>query len=236
MTLSAASTQTVTVAYATVNGTAIAPGDYASTAGTLTFAPGVTTQPVSVPLVTDSTVEPTETFTLTLSTPTNATIADGTGVATLTNDDVVIPAIAVNDVTMAEGTGGVATAVFTVTLSAASTQTVTVAYATVNGTAVAPGDYASTAGTLTFAPGVTTQPVSVALVTDSTVEPTETFTLTLSTPTNATIADGTGVATLTNDDVVIPTIAVNDVTRPEGTGGVATAVFTVTLSAARRRR
>ena len=102
--------------------------------------------------MTDSTVEPTETFTLTLSTPTNATIADGTGVATLTNDDVVIPTIAVNDVTMAEGTGGVATAVFTVTLSAATTQTVTVAYATVNGTAIAPGDYASTAGTLTFAP------------------------------------------------------------------------------------
>ena len=51
----------------------------------------MTTQPVSVPLVTDSTVEPTETFTLTLSTPTNATIADGTGVATLTNDDMALP-------------------------------------------------------------------------------------------------------------------------------------------------
>ena len=49
------------------------------------------------------------------------------------------------------------------TLSGPSSQTVTVDYATSNGTAVAPADYASTSGTLTFDPGVTSRTVEVAV-------------------------------------------------------------------------
>jgi hypothetical protein len=202
VTLSAASSQTVTVGYTTANGTATAPADFTATAGTLTFAAGVTSQAVTVPLVADTTVEPTETFTLTLSGPTNATVADGSGTATITDDDVApLPALSVNDVTVVEGTGTATSALFTVTLSAASSQTVTVGYTTANGTATAPADFTTTAGTLTFTAGVTTQTVMVPIVADTTVEPTEAFTLTLSGPTNATLADASGTATITNDDV-----------------------------------
>ena len=196
VTLSAASSQTVTVAYATAPGTA-STGDYVTTSGTVTFSPGQTTQPVVVPIVNDILVESAETFTVGLSAPTNATISDGTGIGTIQDDDVSVSALSVNDVTVGEGAG---TATFTVTLSAASSQTVTVAYATAPGTA-STGDYVTTSGTVTFSPGQTTQPVVVPIVNDILVESAETFTVGLSAPTNATIADGTGQATITDDDM-----------------------------------
>jgi len=72
--LSAPSAFTVTVAYATSNGTATAGSDYTSASGTLTFAPSQTALNVSIPITNDVTAEPNETVTLTLSSPTNATI------------------------------------------------------------------------------------------------------------------------------------------------------------------
>src|SRR5205823_993532 len=46
VTLSAASSQPVTVNYATANGTSIAPGDYQAMSGTLTFNPNQTTKTI----------------------------------------------------------------------------------------------------------------------------------------------------------------------------------------------
>ena len=66
----------------------------------------------------------------------------------------------------------------------------TVAYATVAGSATAANDFVATSGTLTFAPGVTSLTISVAIVGDRTGEPTETFTVVLSSPVNAAIASG----------------------------------------------
>jgi hypothetical protein len=74
VTLSASSTQTATVNYATSPGSATAGSDYTTTNGTLTVAPGETSKNVSVPILNDTTVEPNETATLTLSAPTNATL------------------------------------------------------------------------------------------------------------------------------------------------------------------
>jgi hypothetical protein len=201
VTLSAASTQTVTVQYATANGTATAGSDYTTTAGTLTFTPGQLTQTVSVPVLGDTLFEPTETFVVNLSNPTNATIADGQGVGTITNDDPSPPpTVSISDVTIPEGNAGSVNAVFTVGLSAVSTQTVTVQYATVNGTALAGSDYTITSGMLTFTPGQLTQTVSVPVLGDTIAEPTETFVVNLSNPTNATIGDGQGIGTITDND------------------------------------
>jgi len=115
-----------------------------------------------------------------------------------------LPTLSINSVSLPEGNSGTTAFVFTVTLSAASASTVTVNYATADGTATAPGDYAATSGTLTFAPGVTTQTVTVNVVGDTTPEGNETFTVTLSAPTNATIASGTGTGTILDDDAVAP--------------------------------
>jgi len=77
----------VTVNYATSNGTATAGSDYTATSGTLTFAPGMVTQTITVPVSGDRVNEPDETFTLSLSAAINATIAAGTATGTIANDD-----------------------------------------------------------------------------------------------------------------------------------------------------
>jgi len=88
VTLAPASSQTVTVDYATSDGTATAGSDYTAATGTLTFNPSVTTQTVSVVVSGDGVIEPDETVVLTLSNPSNATIGDATGTGTITTDDV----------------------------------------------------------------------------------------------------------------------------------------------------
>lgn len=107
------------------------------------------------------------------------------------------PTVSVGDVSVPEPASGQSYAQFPVMLSGASSQTVTVSFSTANGTAVAPGDYTSLSGTLTFAPGETQKTVAVAVKADAVSESNETFNLNLSGPANATIADGTGVATIT---------------------------------------
>jgi hypothetical protein len=87
VTLAPASAQTVTVAYATANGTATAGSDYAAKSGTLTFAAGVTMQTISVTVNGDTTAEPDETFVVNLSSATNATISGAPGVGRIVNDD-----------------------------------------------------------------------------------------------------------------------------------------------------
>ena len=87
MSLSEASVQTVTVNYATADGTATAGTDYQSSSGTLTFAPGQTTQTVRVQVNGETLNEPDETFFVNLSNPTNAETSDAQGEGTITNDD-----------------------------------------------------------------------------------------------------------------------------------------------------
>ena len=181
VTLSAAATGPVTVAYATSNGTASAGSDYTALSGTLTFAAGETSKVVRVQVSGDTAVEANETLTLALSSPSGATIADGTAIGTITNDDTAppLPALSVADATVSEGNSGAKDLAFTVSLSAAATGPVTVAYVTNNGTATAGSDYTAASGTLTFAAGETSKVVHVQVSGDTAVEGNETLTLTL---------------------------------------------------------
>jgi PKD repeat protein/disulfide oxidoreductase YuzD len=227
--LSAASSQPVTVNYATANGTAIAGSDYTATSGTLTFAAGQTTQTLSVQVIGDKVYEPTETFFINLSSATNATIADAQAVATILDNDPMPPALTINDQTITEGDCGTKTLTFTVSLSRTSTSSVTVQYSTANGTATAGSDYTATSGTLTFNPGQTTQTIAVQVIGDKVYEGTETFFINLTSPTNALISDAQGVATILENDPA-PTLTINDQTITEGDSGTKLITFTVTLS------
>ncbi|HEX8187340.1 MAG TPA: Calx-beta domain-containing protein, partial [Pyrinomonadaceae bacterium] len=109
----------------------------------------------------------------------------------------VARAVSVGDVALAEPSSGVSYAMFPVTLSDASALTVTVNFATADGTAVAPGDYAPLSGTVTFSPGETSKTVAVAVKADAVAEGTETFSLNLSSPVNVAVADGAGAAAVT---------------------------------------
>jgi uncharacterized repeat protein (TIGR01451 family)/CSLREA domain-containing protein len=230
VTLSGPSSQTVTVHYATADGSANAGSDYTATSGTLTFNPGVVSQTINVPIIGDTLNEPNETFTVTLTTPSNATIATGTGTGTIVNDDPP-PTLAINSPSQAEGNSGTTNMPFTVTLSGPSAQTITVNYATANGTATAGSDYTATSGILTFTPGTTVQTINVPIIGDTVNEANETFTVTLSTPSNATIATGTGTGTILNDDGA-PSLSIDSPSQAEGNSGTTNMTFTVTLTPA----
>jgi hypothetical protein len=189
----------VTVHYATADGTATAGSDYGASSGDLTFGVGQTVATFPVTINGDLADEPDETFTVNLSSPVNAVIAVGTGQGTITDDDPT-PALSVNDVTVTEGDSGTVSAVFTVSLSGLTGRTVTVHYATADDTAMAPADYLSASGTLTFTPGQTTRPVSVSVNGDLVQEPNETFFLNLSAPINATLSNTQGLGTILDDD------------------------------------
>jgi hypothetical protein len=161
----------------------------------------VLTQTITVLVTGDMKVEPNETFTVTLSNPSGATIDASTGTGTILNDDFAT--LSINSVSLEEGHSGTTEFVFTVTLSNPSSSAVTVDFATANGTATTTdNDYVATSGTLTFAPGVLTQTVTVLVNGDTNVELDETFTIVLSNSSGATIDVGTGTGTILNDDFI----------------------------------
>ncbi|MFN6217628.1 MAG: bluetail domain-containing putative surface protein, partial [Aphanizomenon sp.] len=101
--------------------------------------------------------------------------------------------------TIIEGLTSPQNITYAVTLSSASNQTISVNYATANGTATAGLDYTATIGTLIFAPYVTSKVINVTILNDFLNEADETFTLTLSSPTNASLGALTTVTTTITD-------------------------------------
>jgi subtilisin family serine protease len=225
--LSNPSTTEVRVSYGTADNTARAGQDYSAVAGTLTFPPGATSLTLTVPILADSLNEDTESFFVNLTNPVNASMADGQGVGSITDDDP-LPTLAIGDVSLLEGNSGSRTAAFPLTLSAPSGRTVAVGYATANGTAIAPGDYAAATGTATFPEGQVSRTIEVAVVGDTVYEPHETFFVNLGPPLNATLADNQAQGTIVNDE--LPFLSIGDAVVTEGTGGTTQAVFTVSLS------
>lgn len=202
VTLDKAASGPVTVVYSTANGTATAGSDYGAVSGILAFAPGETSKMVHVDINGDLLAESNETFTVNLSNPAGATLADATAIGTVIDDDgaPVLPALSIADLAVAEGNGEHAHFMFTVTLDKAATGPVTVAYATSDLTAIAGSDYVASNGTLTFAAGETSKTVHVDIKGDAVFEGNETFTVMLSNASGATIADASAVGTIVNDD------------------------------------
>ncbi len=106
-----------------------------------------------------------------------------------------------SDVTLSEGNSGATkNATFIVTLLDAGGQTVTVDYATADGTATAGSDYTTKTGTLSLTAGNTSKVVTVTVNGDNTDEANEAFFVNLSNTSNASIVDGQGQGTITDDD------------------------------------
>jgi hypothetical protein len=189
VTLSAASSQTVTVAYSTTDGTAIAGSDYTAQTNTLSFAPGETSKTVTIDVLGDSLVEKDETFTVNLASPQNATLS--TTAAKSTVSIVAMPTLSFgaggSDAEVVEGDSGTQTLQLTATLSSAFSQDVRVDYTTQDGTAEAGSDYTAQSGSLIFAPGTTTQTLSIPIMGDTVQENTETFRLVFSNPQNRSL-------------------------------------------------
>ena len=222
VTLSRSSDTPVTVRYetagGTAGGTALEGTDYDAASGTLTFGPGATRRTIEVPTRQDIIDEPNETFTVTLRSPSGATLRDAGAVGTIIDDDApdpVGPALTVSDATGVEGE----VLRFEVTLSRSSDTPVTVRYETATGTALEGTDYDAASGTLTFGPGATRRTIEVPTRQDIVDEPNETFTVTLRSPSGATLRDAGAVGTIIDDDApdpVGPALTVSDAKAREG--------------------
>jgi cysteine-rich repeat protein len=229
VTLSQAAATAVTYNIATANNAATAGSDYVAVPLIAQSIPaGVTSKTFSVTINGDTTIEPNETFFVNVSSVNGATVADPTGVGTISNDD--FPALSINNASVAEGNSGTKILTFTVSLSAAANNAVTYNVSTVNNTATAGSDYVALPVTAQSIPaGTTSKTVSVTLNGDTTIEPNETFFVNVSSVNGATVADPTGVGTISNDD--FPSLSINNASLSEGNSGTQTMTFTVSLSA-----
>ncbi len=108
--------------------------------------------------------------------------------------------VSIGNASTIEGTGGSNSVSLTVTLSSAAPTPITVDFATTPGSATAGSDFGISSGTLTFAPGTTTQIINIPIITDSTNEFVESFTVDLSNAVGAIINDSIGFVTITDDD------------------------------------
>jgi hypothetical protein len=172
----------------------------------------------------DTLVEMDETFQLTLFDPIGAALGNvPTGTVTIVDDDELpLVSLSGEEYLVPEDIGQ---ATITVTLDHTYLEPVSVAFATTNGTAQAGADYTAASGTLTLAAGVTQITFTIPITDDMIVEPSETFTVTLSNPVNATINPTTNVASVTildNDKpltkanlIYLPFIAHTDEVSPE---------------------
>ncbi|MCG3200065.1 MAG: hypothetical protein GHCLOJNM_04594 [bacterium] len=213
VTLSAASGQTVTVGYATANGTALAGSDYVAASGTLTFTPGTLSQNVTVQVLGDTVDEEDETFFVNLSAPVNATIAKAQGIGTIVDDDE--PA---NQPPVANA--GPDQAVFVV-------DTIQL-----DGSASTDPD----GDPITYQWSVASAPAGAAVTFNpgqAVASPTVSVNLAGSYVFRLVVNDGTQNSAPDEVTVTVnavPTLAINSVQVTEGDSGTVDAVFTVTLS------
>ncbi len=197
------------------------PVAFAATNGTIT-PPGATTA--------NGDAAATFTSTSASSGTASATVDNQT---TATNVNVTAPAFSIDDVTHAEGDSGTTDYTFTITKTGSTAFNSTVDYATVDGTATSPSDFAALpATTLTFLPGETSKQFTVLVNGDTTVEPDEAFTARLSNASGATISDPDGTGAIENDDTAAPPnvvyvdddwVGLSNGTDPDG-GGPATSI------------
>ncbi|MEY3896716.1 MAG: hypothetical protein RLZZ214_2236, partial [Verrucomicrobiota bacterium] len=200
VTLSSASTEAITVDWRTADGTALAGDDYTASTGTLAFEPGELNKTLAIPILGDPVEEGNESFKVVLGNAIGAPLTKASATGTLLNDDFT-PGFSVAGASVVEGDDvGEVNLTFTVTLSPAASVIASVDYATLAGTAGAPGDFLSTAGNLVFSPGQTTRTVTVSVPGDSVRETLETFTFRLSNPGGAILRTALAAGTIYDND------------------------------------
>ena len=200
VTLEPASTDTVTVGYATRDDGATGGEDFVAQTDQLTFTAGETSKTVAVTLVEDDLAEGTETFQVVLRDPENAHLAPGgrsRAVGTIIDNDVA-PMVSVEAASGTEGPSGTIT--FPVRLSRATGDAISVRYRMKPGTANAGADFVSASSTLTIPAGSDRASLVVSLTDNALSEPDETFTVEIFEPRNATLSQAVATGTIEDDE------------------------------------
>ena len=205
--LSAPSTVPVTVSYITICGVGdkTCQEDYLQTVWpkthVVTFNPGQTRQQINVTIYSYPAIEAyPETYFVQLVNPSNAVLGRSVGNGTIIQDDETTNAqtLYVGDTGVVRGDSGTQFAEFTVTLALSPSSPVTFQYATANGTAIAGTDYSTISGTATINPGSTSAHLQVPILPITSPGTTLTFTMTISSPSGATIERAVGTGSVLN--------------------------------------
>jgi hypothetical protein len=168
------------------------------------FAAGEDEKLISVAVSGDTTVEPNERFSVTLSNPGNGTLSVASAVGTIENEDTLPPpivSVAPVHAQQAEGDTGPTAFTFAISRSGDLSAETTVEYS-VNGAATA-DDFAGgmlPAGSVIFAPGNAEQLLTIDVVGDHQIETHEAFAVSLHDPVNGIIATGSADGVIFNDD------------------------------------
>ena len=211
LTLSTVSGKPISVTLTATPGTAAGSSvDYDFSTTTANIPAGSTSQQIPFLVRGDTIYEDDETFTVSLSNPTNVTIDRGTATITIPNDDPV-PGITIHDRTLTENDSGTRSFNFFVTLTNGNSKGISVQFSTADGSAKAGSDYVATSGTVTFPPdsGFAGR-ITVVVNGDVLFEPDENFFVNLTNPTNATLINSQGVGTITNDDLDVPVLLLEE--------------------------
>jgi type IV pilus assembly protein PilY1 len=216
----------ITFDYTTTPGTAVAGTDYTTVSGSITFSDGNPASPKSIiiPILNDGVQTGSKSFTLDLS---NISVGLATFIddsCAVTINDHIFNMTAGFDRIVAEDDGNM---VFTVALDRDPilSEVVTVEYTTVDGTALAPGDYSTTSGTLTINSTDTAgdKIITVPITNDTVREISKQFSMVLSnTSVNTLITDDTAIGTITDDDYTV--VSFIDVSVAENVGNAALTV------------
>jgi Ca2+-binding RTX toxin-like protein len=220
----------------TLTGTGANPADAADfpggvlPSGTLTFAAGETNKLITIEVAGDAALEAVEEFTLTLSAPSpGAALGLSTDRRVILNDDSQLD-VAPTSADKAEGNAGSTPFTFTVTRSGDTTAAASAKWAVTSDGAVA-ADFAGNvlpSGTVSFAAGQTSQVITVAVAGNTSFEPDEAFTLSLSNPIGTSLGVASATGTIRNDDPTRFAIQALDAVKPEGNAGSTPFTFTVT--------
>ena len=170
---------------------------------TFTSSNWATSQTVTVTGVDDSAIDgPVPYLVNLISSSSDSSYQGLSSSVSLTSLDNDLPRLSISSPSPIVVEGQVASMLYTVSMDMVSPVAVSVAYATSNGTAIAGSDYTATSGTLSFAAGETSKTITVNLLNDSLNEADETFSLSLSAPSNAILQGPSGVTTTITDTLV----------------------------------
>lgn len=200
VTLSSAADTTVTVDWATADGSATSGQDYTAATGTLTFAPGEIAKTLPISVLGDTVEEADEIFTIQLTNPAGAPIIRATATATLVNDDFT-PGFTITGGSVLESDPGTETFLtYNVSLSPAATTATRVDYASTGGSATAGSDFIAASGTLDFAAGETSKSIVVTILGDDLPEPSETIIVEIGNAMGAILRNSSATGSIQDDD------------------------------------